>query len=90
MRTEQWQTWQDAFDAEWRDEVDPPAADDNAECAVLRDFVDDAKDFAKTVADVTFTPLRMMAAALPDVVASEHRHWRRARRRWARARRANW
>lgn len=89
MQSERWQTWQDAFDAEWRDEVDPPDGEDG-DCWPFRDLIHEARDFATSIADVTLTPLRMVVDTVnvSDIIAGEHRHWRRARRRWARARRS--
>jgi hypothetical protein len=90
MESGRWQTWQDAFDAEWKDEVDPPGGE-AGDCSPFRDLVHEFRDFATTIADVTLTPLRMMVETVnvSDVIAGEHRHWRRAHRRWARVRRTS-
>lgn len=94
MRNAQWHTWDAAFDAEWKDEVDPTSAEGPASDTLRRDDFDDlvadAKDMARTIVECTIEPLRAFARTLPDALAFEHRHWRHARRRWARSRHWNW
>ena len=85
MRSDMWQSWQDAFDAEWKDEVDAPGADGQG-CPDFDDLLDDAKDLARTVVE----PLKVIAQSMPDVFVAEYKHWRRARRRWARSRSFTW
>jgi hypothetical protein len=84
MRNEEWTSWGASFDAEWRDEVDPPGTDKRCR-EDFDDVVADLKDMARGVVECTLEPLRSLARSASEAAAFEHRHWRRARRRWARS-----
>lgn len=88
MHREDWRTWSAAFDAEWRDEVDPPRADDRSRDDV-DDFVTDIRELAQFVVECAIEPLRSLARTVPDAFAFDARHWRSSRH-WPRGRRWRW
>lgn len=78
MRNDRWTSWGAEFDAEWRDEVDPPRAHAGGRASVdalLRDMT----DLAHAVVECAIEPLRSLARSLPDVLAFERDEWQAGR-----------
>lgn len=94
MRNDRWRAWDAAFDAEWKDEVDPASIEGSVSDRLCRDdfddLVSDARDMARTIVECTMEPLRAFARTVPEALSFEHRYWRHARSRWARPRHWNW
>ncbi len=78
-----WHAW---TDREWRDKV----ADTDEELGRfdqdLDAFVDDIKQIARMVVEVTIEPIKVFAESFPRAMAYDSKHWRHA---WTGARRSS-